>query len=52
MKCEKYWPNSDEEQLYGQITVKCRSVEEFAEYTVRTFTISKVIKWTKNLKDK
>ncbi|XP_060585328.1 receptor-type tyrosine-protein phosphatase alpha-like [Ruditapes philippinarum] len=41
MKCEKYWPNSDEEQLYGQITVKCRSVEEFAEYTVRTFTISK-----------
>ncbi|XP_053378690.1 receptor-type tyrosine-protein phosphatase alpha-like [Mercenaria mercenaria] len=41
MKCERYWPKVETETLYGQINVKCRSVEEYAEYTVRTFTISK-----------
>jgi hypothetical protein len=42
MKCEQYWPDEDTEIEYGDITVKCRSVEEFAEYTVRTCTIVKV----------
>ncbi|XP_053390936.1 multiple epidermal growth factor-like domains protein 10, partial [Mercenaria mercenaria] len=41
MKCEQYWPKVDTETLYGQIKAKCRSVEEYAEYTVRTFTIAK-----------
>ncbi|XP_060560019.1 cell death abnormality protein 1-like [Ruditapes philippinarum] len=41
MKCEQYWPEEDTEIEYGDITVKCRSVEAFAEYTVRTCTIVK-----------
>ncbi|XP_060560020.1 receptor-type tyrosine-protein phosphatase kappa-like [Ruditapes philippinarum] len=41
MKCEQYWPEEDTEIEYGDITVKCRSVEAFAEYTVRTCTIIK-----------
>ncbi|XP_053379824.1 receptor-type tyrosine-protein phosphatase alpha-like [Mercenaria mercenaria] len=40
-KCEKYWPDSDKEEVYGQIKATCRSIEDFAEYTVRTLTISK-----------
>ncbi|XP_053378689.1 receptor-type tyrosine-protein phosphatase T-like [Mercenaria mercenaria] len=41
-KCEKYWPESEREELYGRVKVKCLSVEEYAEYTVRTFTVAKV----------
>ncbi|XP_053379859.1 receptor-type tyrosine-protein phosphatase S-like [Mercenaria mercenaria] len=41
MKCEQYWPKVETDTLYGQVKVKCRSVEEYAEYTVRTFTVSK-----------
>ncbi|XP_053378702.1 receptor-type tyrosine-protein phosphatase kappa-like [Mercenaria mercenaria] len=41
MKCEKYWPESETEELYGEVKVKCLSVEKYAEYTVRTFEVSK-----------
>ncbi|XP_053378665.1 multiple epidermal growth factor-like domains protein 10 [Mercenaria mercenaria] len=41
MKCENYWPDSDKEEVYGQIRATCRSIEDFAEYTVRTLSISK-----------
>lgn len=42
MKCEQYWPDEEKEVRYGHVRVKRRRVKEFAEYTIRSFTISKV----------
>ncbi|CAH1268400.1 PTPRT [Branchiostoma lanceolatum] len=38
-KCKQYWP--DEEDTYGDITVKVKSVEELSDYTIRTFIMTK-----------
>ncbi|XP_060568867.1 uncharacterized protein LOC132727411 [Ruditapes philippinarum] len=41
MKCEKYWPNKGTDQQYGDVIVTCETYEAFAEYTIRTFRVSK-----------
>ncbi|XP_053387134.1 receptor-type tyrosine-protein phosphatase alpha-like, partial [Mercenaria mercenaria] len=41
MKCEKYWPDLEESVQYDDVTVTCETIEEFVEYTIRMFTLSK-----------
>ncbi|XP_053389697.1 receptor-type tyrosine-protein phosphatase U-like, partial [Mercenaria mercenaria] len=41
MKCEKYWPEGGAVIWYGDVCVSCQAIECFAEYTIRTFTLSK-----------
>ncbi|XP_077975103.1 receptor-type tyrosine-protein phosphatase epsilon-like [Styela clava] len=38
-KCEKYWPDVGQEQIFGQIRVSCDKEEVFGGYKKRTFTI-------------
>ncbi|KAH3897454.1 hypothetical protein DPMN_021642 [Dreissena polymorpha] len=40
-KCEKYWPSLGATQMYGEIQVLCQRDETFAEFTRRTFDVSK-----------
>lgn len=40
-KCEQYWPDSDF-KLYGDIKVELIDTEEFADYIIRTFTLTRV----------
>ncbi|WAR21343.1 PTPRT-like protein, partial [Mya arenaria] len=37
-KCEQYWPDPGTSKAYGEIQVKSRSEDEYAEFTRRTFT--------------
>ncbi|KFM78749.1 Receptor-type tyrosine-protein phosphatase T, partial [Stegodyphus mimosarum] len=39
VKCEKYWP--DEANVYGEISVEHQCTYNWADFTVRTFCISK-----------
>jgi hypothetical protein len=42
-KCEQYWPDKkDEEKLYGGIGVTLRSIEQTADFLIRTFDSTKV----------
>ncbi|XP_052772817.1 uncharacterized protein LOC128211790 isoform X2 [Mya arenaria] len=39
-KCEQYWPDPGTSKAYGEIQVKSRSEDEYAEFTRRTFTVT------------
>ena len=42
IKCERYWPDVIGESVtYGSITVKNVDCEQFPDYTVRTFRVTK-----------
>jgi hypothetical protein len=40
-KCEQYWPEAGK-RTYGLITVEIMDSEQYADFVVRTFTLSKV----------
>ena len=39
IKCIAYWPELNDSVHYGNIAVKCTSVEVLAHFTIRTFKI-------------
>ncbi|XP_052762308.1 receptor-type tyrosine-protein phosphatase T-like [Mya arenaria] len=41
VKCDQYWPNVESSALYGNVYVICLSEEKYAEFTRRTFQISR-----------
>ncbi|KAL4216294.1 Protein tyrosine phosphatase [Mactra antiquata] len=41
MKCEQYWPNLGQTLNLPDFEIKCDSMEDFSEYTLRTFTVTK-----------
>ncbi|ELT88458.1 hypothetical protein CAPTEDRAFT_112007 [Capitella teleta] len=51
-KCEQYWPDKkDEEKVYGGIGVTLRSIEQTADFVIRTFDSTKVSSiLTRNIK--
>ncbi|KAL4216291.1 Protein tyrosine phosphatase [Mactra antiquata] len=41
MKCERYWPELGQSLTFPHLEIKCDSVEDFSEYTLRAFTVTK-----------
>lgn len=42
MKCDHYWPFTDEPVLYGEISVEMLSENEAPEWTIRKFRLGYV----------
>ncbi|XP_060607687.1 receptor-type tyrosine-protein phosphatase alpha-like [Ruditapes philippinarum] len=40
MKCEQYWPDVNQSEMFGDEHVFCQELYEFAEYTIRKFEVS------------
>jgi hypothetical protein len=40
MKCEQYWPDVNQSEMYGDEHVFCKELHKFAEYTIRHFEVS------------
>lgn len=45
IKCDLYWPTRGS-HTYGHVVVTLKDTQELAHYTVRTFTLQKVIRFT------
>lgn len=43
-KCVQYWPGQvgEEQQFFGEIAVKLLLIEEWADFVVRTLSVTKV----------
>lgn len=39
IKCEQYWPEFEKTETYGQLIVTCKDEYNYADYTIRVFTI-------------
>ena len=41
-KCEQYWPDKEGGNMYGDIHVEKVETEQYADFTIRIFTLTKV----------
>ncbi|XP_053372532.1 receptor-type tyrosine-protein phosphatase kappa-like [Mercenaria mercenaria] len=39
-RCEKYWPDLDKHETFGDITITCYDCNQYADYTVRLLKLS------------
>ena len=46
MKCDHYWPFTDEPVMYGEISVEMLSESESPEWTIREFRLGYVSFWS------